>query len=75
MLSLANEYYNFPCSEKPHFIRVHKKQNRKIIGYTPQGFFCKRLRRQGTGKQRILNRITDKYTLFKVRYIIFSVNT
>jgi len=69
MLSLNNEYYNFPYSKKPHFVPVHKKQNRKIIGYTPRVLFCNRLKRQGTGKQRIPNKITDK------RYTTFSVNT
>jgi hypothetical protein len=28
-------------------------------------FFCNRLKQEGTGKQRLLNRITDKYMLFK----------
>jgi len=45
MLRLANEYYSFPYSKNQCFIRVHKKQNRKIIGHTPQVLFCNRLRR------------------------------
>jgi hypothetical protein len=71
MLSLANEYYNFPYSKKPYFIPVHKRHNHKIIGYTTQVLVCNRLRREGTETQSILNRITDKYKLFKVRYTIF----